>query len=69
LKPKVAIYDFASCEGCQLQIVNLEEQILDLVEKVDVVSFREAMKEHSDQYDLAFVEGSICAKNGNPHLL
>lgn len=59
MKPKVAIYDFASCEGCQLQIVNLEEQILDLVEKVDVVSFREAMKEHSDQYDLAFVEGSI----------
>jgi coenzyme F420-reducing hydrogenase gamma subunit len=59
LKPTVAIFDFASCEGCQLQIVNLEEQILDLVEKVDVVSFREAMKEHSDQYDLAFVEGSI----------
>jgi coenzyme F420-reducing hydrogenase gamma subunit len=59
LKPKVAIYDLASCEGCQLQIVNLEEQILDLVEKVDVVSFREAMKEDSDQYDLAFVEGSI----------
>jgi len=59
LKPKVAIYDLASCEGCQLQIVNLEEQILELIEKVDVVSFREAMKEDSDQYDLAFVEGSI----------
>lgn len=37
----------------------MEEQILDLVEKVDVVSFREAMKETSDQYDIAFVEGSI----------
>jgi coenzyme F420-reducing hydrogenase gamma subunit len=59
LKPKVAIFDFASCEGCQLQIVNLEEHILDLVERVDIVSFREAMKEHSDEYDLAFVEGSI----------
>ncbi len=58
-KPKVAIFDFASCEGCELQIVNLEEQILDLIDKVDVVSFREAMKERSDQYDIAFVEGSI----------
>jgi coenzyme F420-reducing hydrogenase gamma subunit len=59
MKPKVAIFDLASCEGCQLQIVNLEEQILDLVDKVDVVSFREAMKEAADQYDIAFVEGSI----------
>jgi coenzyme F420-reducing hydrogenase gamma subunit len=59
LKLKAAIFDLASCEGCQLQIVNLEEQILDLIEKIDIVSFREAMKEDSDQYDLAFVEGSV----------
>jgi coenzyme F420-reducing hydrogenase gamma subunit len=58
-RPKVAIFDFASCEGCQLQIVNLEEQILKIVEKVDIVTFREAMKESSDQYDIAFVEGSV----------
>ncbi len=30
-KPKIAIFDFACCEGCQLQIVNLEEEILDLL--------------------------------------
>jgi coenzyme F420-reducing hydrogenase gamma subunit len=59
MKPKVAFFDFASCEGCQLQIVNLEEKILDLVDIVQVVSFREAMKERSDEYDIAFVEGSI----------
>lgn len=59
MKPKVAFFDFASCEGCQLQIVNLEEKILDLIEVVDVVSFREAMKEHSDDYDIAVIEGSI----------
>ncbi|MBN1390365.1 MAG: NADH:ubiquinone oxidoreductase [Candidatus Thermoplasmatota archaeon] len=59
MKPKVAFFDFASCEGCQLQVVNLEEKILDLIEVVDVVSFREAMKEHSDDYDIAFIEGSI----------
>jgi len=59
MKPKVAFFDFASCEGCQLQVVNLEEKVLDLVDIVEVVSFREAMKEHSDGYDIAFVEGSI----------
>ncbi|MEA3558999.1 MAG: NADH:ubiquinone oxidoreductase [Candidatus Thermoplasmatota archaeon] len=59
MKPKVAFFDFASCEGCQLQVVNLEEKLLDLIEVVEVVSFREAMKEHSDDYDIAFIEGSI----------
>lgn len=58
-KPRVAFFDFSSCEGCQLQIANLEEEILDLIEIVDIVSFREIMKEHSDEYDIAIVEGSI----------
>ncbi len=59
MKPKVAIFDFASCEGCELQIANLEEEILELLDRVEVVSFREVMKEHSDEYDIAFIEGSI----------
>ena len=58
-KPRVAIFDFADCEGCELQIANLEEEILDLLSIVDVVSFREVMKEHSDDYDIAIIEGSI----------
>ena len=58
-KPRVAFFDFASCEGCQLQIADLEEEILDLISIVDVVSFREVMKEHSDEYDIAIIEGSI----------
>jgi sulfhydrogenase subunit delta len=59
MKPRVAFFDFASCEGCQLQIANLEEETLDLIKIVDVVSFREVMKEHSDEYDIAIIEGSI----------
>ena len=58
-KPRVGFFDFASCEGCQLQIANLEEEILEVIELVELVSFREVMKEHSDDYDIAFVEGSI----------
>src|SRR4030042_5658550 len=58
MKPKVAFFDFAGCEGDQLQVANLEEDILALLGQVEVVSFREIMKEHSDKYDIAFVEGS-----------
>ncbi len=59
-KPRVAIFDFACCEGCQLQIVNLEEEILDLLSVVDVVEWREAMSEQSAEgFDIAIIEGSI----------
>jgi len=59
MKPKIAIFDFACCEGCQLQLVNLEEEILDLLKVVDPVEWREAMTESSPEYDIAIIEGSI----------
>lgn len=58
-KPKLAIFDFACCEGCQLQIVNMEEEILDLISIVHPVEWREAMSEQSEDYDIALIEGSI----------
>ena len=58
-KPRVAVFDFACCEGCQLQIVNLEEELLDLMGAFDVVEWREAMSEQSHDYDIAIVEGSV----------
>jgi sulfhydrogenase subunit delta len=58
-KPRVAIFDFACCEGCQLQIVNMEEELLYLITVIDPVEWREAMSDHSDEYDIAIVEGSI----------
>jgi len=58
-KPKVAFFDFAGCEGDQLQVANLEEKLLDLLQHIDLVAFREVMTEASDDYDIAFVEGSI----------
>jgi coenzyme F420-reducing hydrogenase gamma subunit len=59
MKPKVAFFDFAGCEGCELQIANLEESVTDITKLIDIVSFREVMKNQSDDYDIAFVEGSI----------
>ncbi len=59
-RPKVAFFDFACCEGCQLQVANLGEALLDILNLVDVVEFREVMSEKwDDEYDLAIIEGSI----------
>jgi sulfhydrogenase subunit delta len=58
-KVRIAFFDFASCEGCQLQVLNLENELLDLLKFVEIVEFREAMSEKSDDYLIAFVEGSI----------
>jgi len=58
-KPRVAFFDFTSCEGCQLNKLNFENELLDLLAHVDIVEFREAMDNRSETYDIAFVEGSI----------
>lgn len=58
-KKRVAFFDFACCEGCQLQVANLGEALLDVLGLVDVVTFREVMSEKSDDYDIAIIEGSI----------
>ena len=68
MKPKIAFFDFASCEGCQLQVVNLEAEMLDVVGAVEIVQFREAMTEKSDDYAIAFVEGSITREKDIPRL-
>ena len=59
MKPKVAFFDFASCEGCQLALLNCEDILLDILDLVELVEFREAMSEKSVRYDVAFIEGSI----------
>jgi len=68
MKPRVAFFDFTGCEGDQLQVINLEEQLLDLLEHMEVVSFREASSTHSNEYDIAFVEGSITRRSDEHRL-
>jgi sulfhydrogenase subunit delta len=58
-KPRVAVFDFADCEGCELQIANLEEELLDLLNIIELVEFREVMTEKTQDYDIAIIEGSI----------
>jgi len=57
-KPKVAFFDFTSCEGCQLSAVDSLQDYPDLLDAIEIVQFREAMSEKSDDYQIAFVEGA-----------
>ena len=69
MKPKVAFFDFTSCEGCQLDVLNLEgAELLDLLNAVDIVNFREVKTERDDNYDIAFIEGSISRESEIPRL-
>jgi len=59
-KPKVAVFKFASCDGCQLSLLDLEDELLDIAGEVDIAYFREATsKESTGPFDLAFADGSI----------
>src|SRR5512138_3652251 len=59
-RPKVAFFDLSCCEGCQLQLVNAGELLLEIVNLVDIVEFREAISETwAGPLDVAFVEGSV----------
>ena len=58
-KVRVAFFDFACCEGCQLQVANMGETLLAVLDAIEVVEFREVMSEKSADYDVAVVEGSI----------
>ena len=68
-KLKAGFFDFACCEGCQLQIANLEEDIIGLLELVDIVEFREVMTGKAPEYDIAFIEGSITRKSDEERLV
>ncbi|MDD5773431.1 MAG: NADH:ubiquinone oxidoreductase [bacterium] len=63
IKPKAAFFDFSCCEGCQLQIANNENKLLDFISLVEVVNFREILTERNNDYDIAFIEGSITRKD------
>ena len=59
-KPTLAVYKFSSCDGCQLGILNLEDELLDLVGVVEIAHFLEARRQVlPGPYDIGLVEGSV----------
>lgn len=59
-KPKLAVWKFASCDGCQLSLLDCEDELLVLAGKVEIAHFLEASSRTvRGPYDLSLVEGSI----------
>jgi len=59
-KPKLAVFKFASCDGCQLSLLDAEDELLAVVEDVEIAYFLEARtQEIAGPYDIGLVEGSV----------
>ncbi|MBE3074047.1 MAG: oxidoreductase [Actinobacteria bacterium] len=59
-RPKLAVWKFASCDGCQLTLLNCEDELIPLAEAVEIAYFPEATRAVVEgPYDVSLVEGSV----------
>jgi coenzyme F420-reducing hydrogenase gamma subunit len=59
-RPRLAVWKFASCDGCQLSLLDCEEELLAVAEAVEIAYFPEASRAMGKgPYDISLVEGSI----------
>jgi coenzyme F420-reducing hydrogenase gamma subunit len=63
-KPKLAVWKFASCDGCQLSLLDCEDELLQLAGEVELAYFLEARRATVEgPYDLSLVEGSVTTEH------
>ena len=59
-RPRLAVWKFASCDGCQLSLLDCEDELLAVAEAIEIAYFREATTaDVGGPYDLSLVEGSV----------
>lgn len=59
-KPKLAVWKFASCDGCQLTLLDCEDELLNIANTFEIAYFLEGFREViKGPYDISLVEGSI----------
>lgn len=59
-RPRIAVWKFASCDGCQLSLLSAEDELLALVEQIEIAYFLEVTRDVGEgPYDVSIVEGSI----------
>jgi sulfhydrogenase subunit delta len=59
-KPRLAVWKFASCDGCQLSLLDCEDELLAVADAIEIAYFAEATSRFAPgPYDLSLVEGSI----------
>ena len=60
----LAVWKFASCDGCQLSLLDCEDELLALAGALDIAYFLEAGRaEVRGEYDVSIVEGSITTEH------
>jgi coenzyme F420-reducing hydrogenase gamma subunit len=63
-KPKLAVWKFASCDGCQLSLLDCEDELLAVVGEIEIANFAEASRAVAKgPYDVSLVEGSITTEH------
>lgn len=63
-KPTLAVFKFASCDGCQLSLLDAEDELLAIANEVDIAYFLEARtRALAGPYDIGLVEGSITTEH------
>jgi len=58
-RPRIAVFDFTGCEGCELQLANKEGSLGAFLSAIEVVNFREVSSDRGDDYDVALIDGAI----------
>lgn len=60
-RPRLGVFKLASCDGCQLTLLDMEDELLDIAQAVDIVNFAEMTRasDPTGPFDLVLVEGSI----------
>lgn len=58
-KVRIAVFSLTGCEGCSLAILELEDELIQILNAVSIVNFREAVTERSWHIDLGFVDGAV----------
>lgn len=60
MKPRLGVFKFSSCDGCQLSLLDCEDELLAVADAIDIAYFPEATRgDDMGQYDIAFIEGSV----------
>lgn len=63
-RPKLAVWKFSSCDGCQLSLLDLEDELLEIAGAVEIAYFLEATRATAKgPYDISLVEGSITTRH------
>ncbi|MCG8457342.1 MAG: hypothetical protein MI919_13785, partial [Holophagales bacterium] len=69
-KPKLAVWKFASCDGCQLSLLDCEDELLAVAGAIEIAYFPEATRKVvKGPYDLSLVEGSVVTEHDAGRIL